>query len=443
MTQAAAMGDVHVPPAPPAGAYRPTRWGMVVILSLTLLVAGSLGLAMMPLQEALRLDLGFTDMQMSVVMGVSKGIPMIVLSIPLGLAVDHANRSRLILFMALCWTAGTFWTAFATDFYPIVLARVIVGVSTGSLLGAALSLIADYCMPEKRGRVILVAGIGAWLGPAFAFGFGGALFGHFKMPETALVAGLAPWRQTLLVFGLAGAVMLIPLVFLREPQRYESEEKNNRILPALRAIWKRRWFLIPLFIGGMTGGIAEGAAGLWSAAVLTRKFGLQPNEFGPWMAAVIFFGGVGGSIVGGFVADWGSKLKRRGGVLVGAVIATALSVPAGAFTIMPTVAGYWWMLFALLLGGGIVSIVASTAMTVLIPNEERGTVMAISAAIGTLTAVGAAPAVIALGVWLYGNEGHLAETIAIVGAGTGAISLVGFVIAMFTAPERVADSATV
>jgi len=431
-----------VPAAPAAGPDRPTQWGTVLILALALLVAGSLGLAMTPLQESLRIELGFTDMQMTIVMGVAKGLPMALLSIPVGLAVDHANRSRLILLFGLCWTVGTFWTAFATGFTSIVLARVLVGVSTGSLLGAVLSLIADLCMPEKRGRVILIAGVGAWLGAAFAFGFGGALFGYFSHPGTALIPGLAPWRQTLVAFGLAGAVMLIPLAFIREPQRHERELRSNSILPALRAIWKRRAFLLPLFLGSMTGGIAEGAAALWSAAVLTRKFGLQPDDFGPWMGAVIFFGGVGGSIIGGFVADWGSKLQRRGGVLIGALVATALTIPAGAFTVMPSVALYAWTLFALLIGGAVVSIVGPTAVTVLIPNEERGTVLAISGAIGTLTAIGAAPAVVGFGIWLYGDEGHLAETIAIVGVGTGLISLVGFVFAMIAAPERVTGTAS-
>jgi MFS family permease len=425
-----------IPAAPPAGAYRPTRWGTVILLSLVLLVAGTLGLAMTPLQESLRIELGFTDMQMTLIMGVAKGLPMALLSVPVGLAVDHANRARLVFFFGLCWTIGTFWTAFATGFVPMILARALVGFAVGSLLGAVLSLIADICMPEKRGRVMLVAGIGSWLGAAFAFGFGGTLFGYFSVPGTGLIDGLSPWRQTVFAFGLVGAAMLIPMAFIREPARFERELRDNRIGPALRAIWKRRWFLIPLFLGSITGGIAEGAAALWSAAVLSRKFGLQPSDFGAWMGAVIFFGGVGGSIIGGFVADWGSKLERRGGVLIGAVVATALSIPAGAFTVMPSVPLYALMLALLLTGGAVVALVGSTAVTVLIPNEERGTVMAIMTAVSTLLALGAAPAVIALGIWLYGDEGHLAETVAIVGVGTGLVSLAGYVVAMINAPER-------
>lgn len=428
-----------IPPAPPAGPERPTRWGTVLILSLALLTAGSLGLAMTPLQEALRLDLGFTDMQMTIVMGVAKGLPMALLSIPIGLAVDHTNRARLVFIFGALWTIGTFWTAFSTGFAEIIAARVIVGVTTGSLLGAVLSLIADICMPDKRGRVMLVAGVGAWLGAAFAFGFGGSLFGYFSQPGTGFVEGLAPWRQTLIAFGIAGVVVMIPLAFIREPHRYEQEQRNTAVIPALRAIWKRRWFLIPLFIGNMSGGIAEGAAALWSAAVLTRKFGLQPSDFGAWMGAVIFFGGVGGSIIGGFVADWGSKLERRGGILIGAIVATALTIPAGAFTIMPSVPLYAFSLFFLLLGGAVVALVGSAAVTVLIPNEERGTTLAVAAALNTMVAVGAAPAVIGFGIWWFGNEGHLPETIAIIGVATGAISLVGYIIAMMTAPERVVD----
>lgn len=440
-TALASTGLAHdMPAAPTAPAPRTTRWGTVVILTLTLLIAGIVGLGMTPLQEAFRLELGFTDLQMTVVMGASKGVPLALLSVPFGLLVDHTNRSRLVLFFALCWTIGTFLTATATGFVAITFARILVGFSVGSLLGAVLSLISDSCMPEKRGRIITLAGMGSWLGAALAFAFGGSLFGHFSQPGTGLIDGLSPWRQTMLAFGCVGALAFLPLAFLREPARHEREQPRSDVAPTLRAIWRRRWFLLPLLVGNMTGGIAEGAAALWSAAVLTRNFGLQPSDFGAWMGLVIFVGGVGGSIIGGIVADRGSRSKRRGGVLIGAVVATALTIPAGAFTIMPSVSLYAITLLLLLTGGAVVSLVASTAVTILIPNEERGTTLAIMGAVTSLTAIGAAPAVILFGTWLYGNERHLAETIAIVGVGTGVVSLIGFVVAMMNAPERASES---
>lgn len=440
MLQTADMA-AEIPSAPPAEPYRPTRWAMVLMLSLILLVAGGMGLALTPLQESLRVELGFSDMQMTLIIGVAKGLPLALLSVPVGLAIDHFNRTRLILFFGLCWTVGTFWTALSTDFISLIFARALVGFGVGSLLGAVLSLIADICMPEKRGRVMLLAGIGSWLGAAVAFGFGGTLFGYFTHSGTQFVPGLAPWRQAVFAFGIVGAVMLIPIALMREPARHEREQHSNAVLPALRAIWKRRWFLIPIFIGNLTGGVAEGAAALWSAAVLTRRFGLQPDDFGAWMGGVIFVSGVLGSIIGGFAADWGSRRTRRGGVLIGAVIATALSIPAGAFTVMPTVPLYALALGVLLTGGAVVALVGAVAITVLIPNEERGTTLAIMSVIGTVVGLGSAPAVVALGIWIYGDEGHLPETIALVGVATGVLSLIGFVVAMLNAPERHGEAA--
>jgi hypothetical protein len=100
------------------------------------------------------------------------------------------------------------------------------------------------------------------------------------------------------------------------------------------------------------------------------------------------------------------------------------------------------MLGLLLTGGAVVALVGSTAITVLIPNEERGTTLALLSVIERLVGLGLAPAVVALGIWFYGSEAYLAETIAIIGVVTGAISLAGFVIAMANAPQRQVEPAT-
>lgn len=432
-----------VPPAPPLEPYRPTRWSTVIALSFALLIAGVLGLIMAPIQEAARLELQFTDVQMSLINGTSKALPMALLSVPIGLAIDHANRARLALIFGLIWTAGTFWTAYANDFTSLFTARMLVGFGTGSLLGVALSMIADLCMPEKRGRVLLLAGIGSWFGVAVAFGLGGGLLGYFSRPGTGLIEGLSPWRQTIIAVGILGAVSLIPIALMREPVRHEREQRDNRIMPALRALWARRAFMIPLLFAAMTGGIAEGAAALWSAPVLSRDYGLQPHQFGGWMDAVIFVSGVGGSIIGGFVSDWGSRQQRRGGILIGGIIATALSIPAGAFTVMPSVGMFAFALAVLLTGGAVIAIVLSAAITSLIPNEERGTALAASGVVSTLTGLALAPSVVTLGGWIYGDEGHLGVIIAWVGVVTGVMSLIGLILAMANAPQRVADTISV
>jgi MFS family permease len=422
--------------APPAQ-YRATGWIRIITLAILLFSASAVGLTLTVLQEPAKIDLGFTDLQIGLIQSVTRGAPGLVLGIPLGIAIDHTSRTRLLQILAICWSIGTAWTAFAHDFTSMFIARTLVGI--GSLaLGVIMSMIADLCMPEKRGRLLVLAGVGSWAGVASSFAICGALFGYFSKHSWPLFPHLAPWRQTTLAFGLAGALFIVPLLFFREPQRFEVEDRANAIIPALRGLWKRRYFLGALFIGAMAAGVSEGATGIWAAPVLTRRFGLQPNDFGAWMGGLILLSGVLGSIIGGVAADWGNNSKIRGGIIIGAVVATLFNIPAAAYPAMPSVPLFALALGTLLTGGTVTTMICMTSLTVLIPNEERGVGLGILGVIGTVVALVTAP-LIAMSSQLFGGEKHLGMGLAAIGAATMVLSLLGFILAMRCAPSPVAE----
>jgi MFS family permease len=416
---------------------RPTGWIRIITLAILLFSASAVGLTLTVLQEPAKIDLGFTDLQIGLIQSVTRGAPGLVLGIPLGIAIDHANRTRLLQMLATCWTIGTAWTAFAHDFNAMFIARTLVGI--GSLaLGVIMSMIADLCMPEKRGRLLVLAGVGSWTGAAFSFAICGALFGYFTKHPWHLFPQLAPWRQTTLVFGLAGALFIVPLLFFCEPQRFEVENRTKAIVPALRGLWKRRYFLGALFIGAMAAGVSEGATGIWAAPVLTRSFGLQPNDFGAWMGGLILLSGVLGSIIGGVAADWGNNSKIRGGIIIGAIVATLFNIPAAAYPAMPSVPLFALALGTLLTGGTVTTMICMTSLTVLMPNEERGVGLGILGVIGTVVGLVTAP-LIAMASELFGGERHLGTGLAAIGAATMVLSLFGFILAMRCAPTPVAE----
>jgi MFS family permease len=434
-SNASISGDSVVAPAPAGEAMR-TKWGTALLIAVVLLSASALRLVLTPLQDAAAADLHFTDIQMSVAQGVAKGLPIAMFAIPIGLMIDHWNRARLLLLLGLCWTGGTIWTAFVHDFNSLFMARALVGLGSGSAAAVAISMIADLSSPEKRGRVLLTGFIGVWLGVALSFAGAGALFGHFKLPDTAIVTGFAPWRQAVLCFGVAGILVLIPLALLHEPVRHEREQKSNAVMPALRALWSRRVFLIPLFVGSMAAGVGEGAAGVWAAPVLQRNFGIGPDKFGAIMGVMIMISGLVGSALGGVVADIGTKSRRRGGILIGAIVATFVSTAASVYPLMPSVLSFNVVLGVLLLACTVAQLVGSTAATVLLPNEERGMCMALIGILGTLIGLGAAPLTAMFGMQVFGDEHHLGQSLAIIGVGTGVIALIGYLIAMRNAPDR-------
>jgi predicted MFS family arabinose efflux permease len=252
---------------------------------------------------------------------------------------------------------------------------------------------------------------------------------------------MPPWREVHLLVGIAAALLVLPLLMIREPVRHEVEQANPALGPALNAFWKRRHFLGWLYVGNFAGYFAEGAAALWIGSVLVRQYGQSPGQFGGWVGLVILGSGIIGSIIGGFTADASQKLKMRGAILLPAVIATALSIPASAYPIMPNVTLFAWVLFALLTGGVIVNLVNSAAIAVLLPNEERATSLAALAIISKIIGGPVTAGIIAWMTTLFKGPTGLGVTLTWLGVITGVISLIGYWMAMRHAPVEIVSTA--
>jgi MFS family permease len=424
--------------AEPSGVFRKTAWGMIWLLTLTVLASATISGLLSPLQEAARLDLGLTDVQIGLALGLAVAAPVALLSLPLAYVIDHSHRVRLLIAFALVWSLSTVGMAFVTNLAGLIAVRTLTGVAAGCVIPIIISLMADVSMPDRRGRALVVVSIGFWAGAAAAFALGGGLFGYLAAHPEATLLGLAPCRETHLLIGLASLVLSVPLFFIREPKRSEVENAKGDVAQTLRALWKRKAFLAPLFVGQFSGGMAEGAAGVWVATVLIRQYHQSPGAFGGWMGLVILGSGILGSLLGGFASDAGQKLNLRGGILLAAAVGTAISIPAGAYSVMPTVTGFAWVLFALLLGGTVVNLNVSASIAVLIPNEERALCITVLKSIGTVVGLGVAPPLVA---WLghgIGGEAGLGKAMAIFSVGVAIVSLVGFIIAMMNAPRPVA-----
>ena len=407
---------------------------------LALALAMMLGFATMgsfgTVQEGAKAELHLSDYTLSLIQGLSAALPLALFSIPIGIWVDRHNRVRIMIVLVATFVLGTVLTAVAQSVALLFVARMLTGIGTTGALTAALSLCADLCPPTQRGRALLVVNLGKSLGQAMAFGLTGALFGlflHGGAPDWFWHA--APWRSAHLALALLGAVFMIPLFLLREPARHEVAASTHAPFRVVAGeLWARRGFLLPLFMGQVSVVMADAAAAIWAAPVLSRSFGLRPDQVAGWMGTMIFVAGLLGAVVGGVSADWGQKSGRRGGLLIGAVIAAAVGIPAGLFPIAPSVPVFGAALGLLLLCGAVTGVVTSVALTVLIPNELRGLCIGAFIAIAGLIGFGVAPTLVAAASSLFGGESHLDQGLATVGAATSTLSLLAFFVAMRRAP---------
>lgn len=439
MTTVDAAGDAAGPVGPAPDLFRRTKWGVVWLLTLTLFSALTVGGLLAPIQEAAKLELGLSDMQLALIVGTATAIPVAILALPIAWYVDHGVRVRLLLILASLWAVGTIGTAFVQDFYGLFAARFVAGVGAGTAFPVLVSILADVCLPEKRGRVMVLVSMGAWAGAAAAYFVGAGLFGYFEANPLSIFPGMPAWRASHLVVGVVAGLLVLPLFLLREPKRYEVEQTSVAIGPTIRAFWNRKAFLGPLLIGNFAGGLAEGAAALWIGSVLVRQYDQTPAQTG-WVGLVILVSGIVGSLIGGFSADAGQKLKMRGGILVPAVIATAISIPASAYPIMPTLLGFGLVLFVLLVGGTIVNLVNSAAIAVLIPNEERAISLAGLKLVATIVGGPITAAIIVTMTGYMDGPNGLGLILTWLGVVTGIISLIAYWFAMRNAPRPVAET---
>ena len=157
------------------------------------------------------------------------------------------------------------------------------------------------------------------------------------------------------------------------------------------------------------------------------------------MGGGLILAGIVGSILGGFSADWGVKLPRRGGILIGTIVAGVIAIPASLYPIMPTTALFGLAFTALMICGTVSGLITATAIAVLVPNEERGLCLGAFMILGALIGIGLAPTVVTLASDAMGGESQLALSLTIVSVVIGFLSLAGFWLAMKNAPRPVAE----
>src|ERR1700761_3753269 len=330
-----------------------------------LLVAISMGISLTALymfnglQEFVKADLHLSDFGLSLVEGVAVAGRLALMGIPVGLLVDRINRLRVMIVATVLWVLAALATAWSPSLSILFVSRVLAAAAGSALLTTAVSLAADLSPPEHRGQAMQLINIGKLVGTVGAYPIGALLVTYFTHHDQvpAWLGVTAPWRSAHIALALLGLAFAVILVFLREPERHEvGVGLGSPTRVVLKEIWARRSYLLPLLLGQMGILMADAAAAIWATPVISRRFGLQPLQFAGWLALGALIAGIAGSMIGGWVADFGYRKVQRGGILLGAVVASGIGIPTALFCIMPTVTGFLVGLTLLTLCGTIASI---------------------------------------------------------------------------------------
>jgi predicted MFS family arabinose efflux permease len=271
---------------------------------------------------------------------------------------------------------------FAQNFWQLFLARLGVGVGEAGGVAPSYSLVADYFPPHQRARALAVYSFGVPIGSALGIVFGG------------FIASKIDWRTAFILVGAAG-VLVAPLfkLIVKEPLRGRYDAGHGKpagaagIGDVLRVLFRK-----PSFWGLSLGASASSMMGyglfFWLPSFLVRSYGLSLLDASLFFGAILFFGGIAGIWLGGFLADRFGAARRRYYAMIPA-FAFLATVPFYVAAVMSSslVASFFLFLVPTALGLAWLGPVLSSIQHI-VPLNMRSTASAIFLFVNNLIGIG-------------------------------------------------------
>lgn len=385
--------------------YRAYVVGILALVYFFYLVDRS---ALIVTQELIREEFGLSDTAMGLLTGTLYGVAYALAGVPIGWAVDRANRRKLLAGIVALWSGLTALSGLCTQFWQLALARIGVGAAESGGSPAALSILSDLFPPERRGTVSSIFYAGAGVGGILSFMVGGWIAQHYG------------WRAVFVAFGLPGLLLaLVLLLTVREPVRKTATaaRASQSTAGLLRETFSvmRHPGLGALYIATALYMLSVAGVGTWTVPFLTRTYDLDLATIGLVMGLGAGVFGVLGQVGAGIVFDWARRFGPRGPLMVVAigsvihVLAVLVVLLSGNLAVM---------IVALCFVGATTSIQAgptNAAISEIAPVHVRGTAFALYAVISNVIGAGLGPVIVGmLSDWLGGNAASLKSAMIVV-----------------------------
>ena len=285
----------------------------------------------------------------------------------------------MILTGTFIWSVSLGLTGLARSFGGLLGGRIGVAAGEAALSPAAYSLIGDKFPRERLTTALGVYGMGPKLGLAASYGIGALVItfaSQIGVRHIPVVGVLQPWQLALLMLGAPGLILSLLVFTISEPKRVKAAAAAPRakLLPYLIKDWRP---LLPIFLGFTLTNICGNALQQWVPTFITRRYGLEPGEYGPIMS-MLSFAAACTVIFKGMFVDW---LYRRGMRDAHVRFYTWLLMLAIVPMMVAFFAPHMWVFFVCI---GIVYVAtlsflvyAVAALQILGPRELRGQLAAV------------------------------------------------------------------
>lgn len=328
------MNDIAPPPLRTRGLV--SGWMLVAILMLFYFLSFVDRALISMMVEPIEHDLGFTDVQMGLLLGPAFGIFYAAACIPIGRLMDRYSKRWLCMAVVLFWGLSTMVSGVASSFLVFFISRLGLGAGESGLSPAAYSMIAEQIPRRRLATAYSFYTVGAFAGGGLAIVGGGwiihklAAGGIVTLP---LLGQFYPWQLTFLLVG--GLTMLVaPLaLLLRENVRPVSAKASSGGVvapkPSLTALIRTDpifYIGYPFAFGSVN--VIVTAFHVWTPAFMMRTYGWGIQEVGLAYGATQGVAGVIGLLAMGWLVE---RLYNRGMVDAHArvpAIGLCVSIPA-------------------------------------------------------------------------------------------------------------------
>ncbi|WP_372782312.1 MFS transporter [Litorivivens sp.] len=286
-------------------------WYLVVLLFFAYMLSFLDRQIIALLIEPIKLELGISDFQFSLLHGLGFGVFFALFGIPIALAADRWNRTRIIGLGIVVWSAMTVVCGLARSYLQLFLGRIGVGVGEAALAPAAYSLLADVFDRKRLPTAMAVFSMGRTVGSGLAFLLGGYLLttlAQWDRSEISWLAGYADWQLAFMMAGMPGLLLALFIFALKEPVRKGLlDTRPQSVAAQLRSTFvfllshKRLYLGIFIAIAATTA-MSSGFI-VWAPVYLMREFGFTPPEAAARFGSVFIVAASAGVLGGGLLAS--------------------------------------------------------------------------------------------------------------------------------------------
>ncbi len=276
---------------------------------------------------------------------------------------DRFPRKPMIVVAALAIAGMNFLTASVHGYAELNFRHAALGIGEACFGIFAPALLADFYSESKRNKVMTIFNIALPLGAASGYEAG------------AWVAAHHGWRMSFIASAVPGVlVALLILFFMREPRRTGVTEKAKTDRASVLSLAKNKAYLTSI-LGYAAVTFSLGGISWWMPSFLHREAGYSIEAAGAVMGPIIVVAGLGGTALGGWLAQVWSKKTPKALYLVPALSAALTIAPAVVCFFGPQrliVPSLSLAVFLIFLGTGPVNAATLNA----VPANLRATAMA-------------------------------------------------------------------